>query len=191
MESTSAESVRSGSFASVYEDNLDRVYGFVGYRVRSRDEAEDLTQVVFEKAFRAWHRFDPARSSVSTWLLAITRNVLVDHFRRRREALMGDEVVASAIERATDAPDPGSSAELATALAALAPREQTILALRFGADLSGREIADVVGLSTDNVHQILSRSLGRLRAALGDSRGEPSAQGSGVGDPEHREYQQN
>ena len=67
------------AFARVYEENVWRVYGFLAYRVRSRDLAEDLTQTTFERALRAWPRFDPRRASEATWLLAIARNLLIDH----------------------------------------------------------------------------------------------------------------
>ena len=71
-------------FARVYEDAVWRVYGFLAYRVGDRDVAEDLTQTTFERALRAWGRFDPRRGSEATWLLAIARNVLIDHLRRGR-----------------------------------------------------------------------------------------------------------
>src|SRR5438105_11475993 len=68
-------------FEQAYDDNLARVYGFLAYRVRSRDDAEDLTQQTFERALRAWDRFDPRRSAAGTWLIAIARNLLIDHYR--------------------------------------------------------------------------------------------------------------
>ena len=58
-------------FARVYEEHVWRVYGFLAYRLRDRDAAEDLTQATFERALRAWSRFDPRRASESTWLIAI------------------------------------------------------------------------------------------------------------------------
>ena len=64
-----------------------RVYGFLAYRLGDRDTAEDLTQATFERALRAWSRFDPRRASESTWLLAIARNLLIDHYRRDRSNL--------------------------------------------------------------------------------------------------------
>lgn len=166
MTSAASDGGPIADFAAVYAENVHRIYGFVAYRVRSEVEAEDLTQTVFEKAYRAWRRFDPQRSAPSTWLLSIARNVLIDHFRRRREELMGDESVVAVIDASAGFDATTVSPELAAALAALPPREQTVLALRFGADLTGKEIAEVVGLSTDNVHQILSRSLRGLRAGL-------------------------
>src|SRR6202043_3243263 len=69
---------RQSDFARVYDDHLWRVYGFLAYRLADRDSAEDLTQATFERALRAWSRFDPRRGSERTWLPAIAHNVIVD-----------------------------------------------------------------------------------------------------------------
>lgn len=68
-----------------------------------------------------------------------------------------------------DQPDLGIEPDLERALATLAEREREIIALRFGGDLSGPEIAEAMGLSLANVQQILSRSLRRMRAVLEES----------------------
>jgi RNA polymerase sigma-70 factor (ECF subfamily) len=155
-------------FARVYDEHVWRVYGFISYRLRDRDIAEDLTQLTFERALRAWSRFDPDRSSQSTWLLAIARNLLIDHYRADRSGLSQplDELVTPTIagpeERFAGTP------RVIEALTHLKDREREILALRFGGDLSGEEIATVVGLSLANVQQIMSRSLRQLRTLLAD-----------------------
>src|SRR6201995_399137 len=74
-------------FAHVYEDHGWRVYADIAYLVVDRATAEDLTQATFERALRAWARFDPRRASEATWLLAIARNLLIDHYRRDRSNL--------------------------------------------------------------------------------------------------------
>src|SRR5947207_3550579 len=71
-------------FADVYDEEVWAVYGFFGYRVPTRELAEDMTQLTFENALRAWGRYDPSRGSPRTWLMAIARNVLADHYRRDR-----------------------------------------------------------------------------------------------------------
>lgn len=161
----------SGDFADAYDEQVWRVYGFFAYRVGCREDAEDLTQQTFERALRAWARFDPERAPLGVWLMAIARNLLVDHYRGdgarpRHEPLeaVGEERLGSE----TPAPDLGIDPDLAEALATLSPRGREVIALRFGADLSGPEIAALSGLSLANVQQILSRSLRRLRAALED-----------------------
>lgn len=163
------------SFASAYDDHIWDVYGFFGYRISSREEAEDLTQATFERALRAWDRFDPSRASVRTWLLAIAGNLLIDHFRRNRperEQLL----IADAIGRERLESDPdrefslGLDPELAAALETLGDRQREVVALRFGGDLTGPEIAELTGLSLANVQQITSRSLRQLREELERAR---------------------
>src|SRR6185295_9261766 len=69
---------------AVFAEELPRVYNFFRYRVGDRATAEDLTSAAFEKAWRARDRYRRERAAVSTWLLAIARNVAIDYFRRPR-----------------------------------------------------------------------------------------------------------
>jgi RNA polymerase sigma-70 factor (ECF subfamily) len=161
----------AAAFAAVYDEHIWRVYAFFAYRVGSRADAEDLTQATFERALRAWQRFDPRRASAATWLLTIARNLLIDHLRRDASRLSlsidADQVLE---DRLPVSPDPnqrlGLDPALETALSRLGDRERDIVALRFGWDLSGPEIAELLDLSLANVQQILSRTLRRLRAEL-------------------------
>jgi RNA polymerase sigma factor (sigma-70 family) len=156
----------NSDFARMYDEHVWRVYGFLAYRLHDRDLAEDLTQATFERALRAWSRFDPRRASECTWLLAIARNLLIDHYRRDRSGLTEplDESLAPGV------PGPevrfSVSPELIAALATLSDRDREVLALRFGGDLTGPEIAAILDLSLANVQQIVSRSLRKLRQLL-------------------------
>ena len=153
--------------AGLYEEHVWNVYGFFGYRVASRADAEDLTQLTFERALRAWGRFDPARASARTWLISIASNLLIDHYRRDRST--GQETIEdhpARRELITEDPDVGLSPDLAYALEQLGERERELIALRFGGELTGPEIAEFTGLSLANVQQILSRSLRKVRAQL-------------------------
>jgi RNA polymerase sigma-70 factor (ECF subfamily) len=149
------------SFEDAFEQHLSDVYAFFAYRLGRVADAEDLTQATFERALRAWGTFDERRASARTWLLAIARNLLIDHYRAARPTEQLD------VEVAHDQPaELGLDPRLETALATLADRDREIIALRFGGDLTGPEIAQLTGLSLANVQQILSRSLRRLRAEL-------------------------
>ena len=159
--------VKPRNFAEFYDEHIWRVYGFIGYRVNSREEAEDLTQLTFERALRSWSRFDPGRSSPLTWLLAIARNLLIDHYR---SAAATSHRTLEEFQHPSEDPiaelSLGLSPELDRALGALSDRDRELVALRYGADLRGPEIAELTGLSLANVHQILSRSVRRLREQL-------------------------
>lgn len=157
-------------FGETYEEELPRVYGYVAYQVVSHEEAEDLTQQTFERALAHWGEFDDRRATITTWLLAIARNLVVDHYRARsrRPPTVSLEDISDTQFDSIGYTDPalGVGPELESALSALGERERELIALRYGADLSGPQIASLTGLSVANVQQILSRSLRRLRAEL-------------------------
>ena len=157
-------------FSAVYDEHVWRVYGFFAYRMRNRADVEDLTQQTFERALRSWSRYDPSRAGVATWLLVIARNLLVDHHRADRSARQQplDELDGGheALVDRSGQPDLGLEPDLERALASLGTREREIIALRFGGELNGPEIAEATGLSLANVQQILSRSLRRMRSVL-------------------------
>jgi RNA polymerase sigma-70 factor (ECF subfamily) len=154
------------TLAEMYEDHVWHVYGFFGYHRLSRPDAEDLTQATFERATRAYARYDPARAAPKTWLLAIAQNLLIDHYRRGRSR---NHVPLDGDVEDGFAPGPeelGLSPRLAVAMEALSPREREVIALRFGGDLRGPEIAELLDLNLANVQQIASRALRKLRAEL-------------------------
>jgi RNA polymerase sigma-70 factor (ECF subfamily) len=160
-------------FLDVYEEHVWDVYGFLAYRLGSHRDAEDLTQVTFERAFRSWSNYDERRSSARTWLLAIALNALRDDYRRRSarpdSRFSIEDVPASQLPQAAELEAHlGLSPELERALAQLNQREREVLALRFGGDMTGPEIADAMNLSLANVQQILSRSLRKLRQILAE-----------------------
>jgi RNA polymerase sigma-70 factor (ECF subfamily) len=159
---------RGEDFARVYEEHVWIVYGFLAYRLRDQAAAEDLTQATFEHALRAWSRFDPRRGSERTWLLTIARNLLIDHHRRDHSSRIEiDEGMLPSV------PGPEArltaSHEIVEALSRLGDRDREVIALRFGGDLTGPEIAALVGLTLANVQQILSRSLRKLRSVLDEA----------------------
>ena len=156
-------------FAETYDQHVWDVYGYFRYRLGAKEPAEDLTQQTFERALRAWDGYDPRRASAKAWLLTIAHNLLVDHYRRR--GVVNEEPLAEPhdpdrVPADEDEPSIGIDPELEAALGGLGQRERELIALRFGGDLSGREIAELTGLSLANVQQILSRSLRRLRDEL-------------------------
>src|SRR3954447_13178060 len=142
--------------ARLFDEHVWDVYGFVAYRVGNRAEAEDLTQQTFERALRAWRRFDPTRAQPRTWLLAIARNLLVDHYRRDRSKLhrhLGEGGISEEqlpTEEGLESAEP--SPAVAAALDTLSQRDREVVALRFGADLRGPEIAELLDLRLANVH---------------------------------------
>jgi RNA polymerase sigma-70 factor (ECF subfamily) len=150
----------------VYREHVSAVFAYFSYSV-ARETAEDLTASTFERVIRAWRGYDPERAPERAWVLAIARNLLTDHYRRQRHR---DTVSTDAHPLLLDflttddwAKEHLSRTELHEWLSELGQREQEILALRYGADMRADEIAELTGLTAANVHQIVSRSLRRLR----------------------------
>lgn len=159
----------------VYRRHVGAVYAFFATAVAGAT-AEDLTSATFERVLRFWSTYRPDRASERTWIMAIARNLLTDHFRRdkHRAALSTDEspalldsIVAGdqPFERALD------TGELRGWLGVLTPRQREIVALRYVGDLPATDIAAILGLTAANVHQILSRSLRQLREFVETSEG--------------------
>lgn len=158
----------TSSFATVAEELLDDVYGYLLYLTKNWAVAEDLTGETFEAAFKKWRRFDPGRGTPRAWLLAIARSTALDWFRaesRRR----GREQRADAREPRPD-PDPGFgeglSAELEEALSSLTSGEREVIALRVVLELDGEETARMLGISTTAVSTRLHRALEKLEERM-------------------------
>jgi RNA polymerase sigma factor (sigma-70 family) len=120
--------------------------------------------------------YDASQASVGTWLIVIARNLLVDHFRAdrggRQQPLDDVDAEHDALAGPSQEPQLVLEPDLERTLAVLSDREREpeLIALRFGGDRTGPEIAELTGLTLANVQQILSRSLRRMRAELDASR---------------------
>jgi RNA polymerase sigma-70 factor (ECF subfamily) len=145
------------------EDLLRRVYSYVAYRIGPGADAEDVTSETYLRALRARATYDASRGTPIAWLLGIARRCLA-------EAMAARPVPSSSLPEPSDAGDLEESAVrrlvLAAAVATLDEREQEIIALRYGADLSARRIGEVLGLKTNAVEVALHRALNRLRTRL-------------------------
>ncbi len=151
-----------------YREYLPRVYNFFRYRVGDQSFAEDLTADVFEKAWRGRARFRRDLGAFSTWLFTIVRNTATDHFRRngrdtRLEAVGELQDPASLEDTAQREHD---FARLNSLLSQLPERERELIALKYGAELTNREIAQLMHLSESNVGTILHRTVEKLRIEM-------------------------
>jgi RNA polymerase sigma factor (sigma-70 family) len=162
--------LRDDDFERLYAAEAQGLFAFLAYRTGDRALAEDLLADAFERALRSRVKFDRRRGSEKTWLYAIALNLLRDHARRA-----GAE--GRAYERVSDAgpardPFAGVEArdELGRALAVLSAEEREAIALRFGAELTVPEMAEVLGEPLTTVEGRVYRALRKLREALGARR---------------------
>ncbi len=160
-------------WAAVYAEYLPRVYNYFNYWVSDAMTAEDLTAIVFEKAWRNRQRYQANLGAFSTWLFTLARNVARDYFRQPQREVRLEEAstceVQDSIEEALTRRE--NRARLRVWLAQLAPRERELITLKYGAGLTNREIARLTKYSETNVGTILHRVVGQLRKQWEDHDG--------------------
>lgn len=142
----------------------EAVFRFLVARTNHEDDARDLTQETFVKAYRARHRYQPDRP-LRPWLLTIAANCQRDFLRRRRRE-------ATAIEPPTEETHESPSAlalDLSLALPALTAEQRMVLHLRVVEQLSFKEIADVLRCSEAAAKMRLQRAKHQLVRLTGRS----------------------
>jgi len=153
-------------FVQLYREHLASVFNYCLYRVGDPTVAEDLTSDIFERAWKARARYDPNRARFSTWLFSIARRRVTDWQRRqsRRRIVSLDERLPS------PAPDPESrlaeaeeQRRLRRLLHNLSDHDRDLIAMKFGAGMTNRQIAQVLGKSETAIGSALYRLVRRLR----------------------------
>jgi len=159
------------AFESLYRECRDDVYAYVMGLLRDVHAAEDATALAFERAYRKRRRFDPRRGSGRAWIFGIARNAALDELRKRKRTAGLFTEPAGVETAATDDSDPlGERRDaLRQAMSKLGDRDRELIALRFFAELSHAEIAEVLGISTTNAATRLHRAIDKLRRACDEN----------------------
>lgn len=157
-------------FAERYRQYFPRVFAYIYGRIRDVQATEDLVSEVFERAFVRAHTLRH-EEAFGTWLFTIARNILISYCRRRkRQGAQADyDLVNSLPYEGVPEDHLVEREELARIMAHLRHfprREQDLIALKFDAELTNGQIAEVMNLSESNVRVILCRTLQKLRKAL-------------------------
>jgi RNA polymerase sigma-70 factor, ECF subfamily len=164
-----------------------RVYALCYRFTGSAHDAEDLTQDVFIKVYGNLRSFDQAKGSFPTWITTLTRNLLVDHFRRSRQQRVTDSLDAG-WDQAGDAPHAEPIADARTplqhavqnqlegmvqkALATVSPELREAIILRDLQDMDYKEIAEVLAIPQGTVKSRISRGRAELARLLERTKGQ-------------------
>lgn len=160
-----------------------RIYNICYRFAGSADDAQDLTQEVFIKIFRTMSSYDMERGAFMTWVATVTRNLLVDHFRKSKQDRMTDSLDATPLEHEDAMPlsdkieDKAMPADahvqsretketVQRALQKLSPELREAVILRDLQDMDYREIATVLKVPEGTVKSRINRGRGELARLL-------------------------
>jgi len=161
-----------------------RIYNLCYRFAGSGDDAQDLTQEVFIKMYRTLSSYDAERGAFVTWVTSMTRNLLVDHFRKGKHDRMTDSLDASAIPDQEEGPSMGDQLQAKSAppdssvqsreaqemvhgaLQKLSPELREAVILRDLQDMDYREIAVVLKVPEGTVKSRINRGRAELARLL-------------------------
>ena len=155
---------------TVVQRHWRRVFNIAYKFVGKHEEAEDLTQEIFLKLYKALKTFD-RRANFQTWLVSISRNLCIDHYRsvRRERELVDRNVDAADLSLAAKGPDAFTRLQrldrrelLRRGMLGLPETLRTAVLMRDIQDLSYQEIARRLGLPEGTVKSRISRGRGEL-----------------------------
>lgn len=167
-----AEAARTdaSAFAVLYERYYPRVYRYVYHRVGSATDAEDIAALVFMKTLEGLSGYQARGSGFAPWLFRITRNAVVDHYRKTRT-----HAALDGLEHHTAHGDPvshvltnESAEELRRLVYHLSTDQREVVLLRYAADLSFAEIAATLKKNEPAVRMLLHRGLRKLKTVMND-----------------------
>ena len=159
-------------FNQAYRNYSQAIYRFLYWQTQDTVLAQDLTSAAFERAWRSRKTFKGGQ--VQAWLYRIARNLLTDHWRKKKDLFM-DDVPGLAERIADDATPYDYDAEkailqLGKSLDTLPKDLRAVVVLRFIDGLPAREVGVILGLSEGNVRIMQLRALRKLRKVLEDEK---------------------
>ena len=159
-------------FTDLYHQYFPKVFAYVYGRVQDKEISLDIVSDVFEKAFIKMRSLR-SPDSFGSWLFTIARNEVSSHWRKTKPAARAAQEAAWETELHSQPRGPEETvlhkerlASLSQLVRQLPRREQEIIALKFDAELTNREIANVLSTSEVNVRVTVFRALRKLRERL-------------------------
>jgi RNA polymerase sigma factor (sigma-70 family) len=161
-----------GEFSELYDQYFPKVFAYVYGRVQHKEASLDIVSDVFEKAFVKKQSLR-SKEAFGSWLFTIARNEVASHWRKEKPAVkaMQDAAWQNELNQKPSSPEDTllhreRIHHLSALLRQLPPREQEIIALKFDAELTNREIAGILGTSEVNVRVTIFRALRKLRERM-------------------------
>ncbi|MFA6095164.1 MAG: sigma-70 family RNA polymerase sigma factor [Candidatus Paceibacterota bacterium] len=160
------------AFGRLYELYFTPVFRYIYFRVKDKEEANDLAQTVFLKVFSALPNFREQNKSPLAYFFTVSRNTVIDYWRGKKEIRLDDP--ESIFEKIPDkAKNPIELAEekdisrtIHSAILELTDIQQEVIVLKFINDLSNKEISELMEKTEDAIRQLQCRAMISLRQIL-------------------------
>lgn len=152
-----------------YEKYIAPIFRFIYFRVKNYQEAEDLTQTVFLKAWKNLDKYKKQNNPFSSWLYIIARNTTIDYWKKRKELDFDDKIFNGLPDNSNilqEIENENDFQRIAESIGILTEDQQEIIILKFIEELSNKEISAILGKNEDAVRQLQSRALKSLRNIL-------------------------
>jgi RNA polymerase sigma-70 factor (ECF subfamily) len=158
------------AFGRLYDIFADRIYSHIYYRTSNIEDARDLTQEVFVKAWQALPKYKRSKTPFLGWLFTISRNRVIDYYRTKKDyAYLDNEII---MEDCKESPEKLVEAqfnqqEVRRAILQLPEEQQQVILMSFIEGLEYSEIAAALNKTEGNIRVIVHRALKKMREILG------------------------
>ena len=177
-EATLIHAARQGSreaFGFLYERHRATIARYVAARIRDASDSEDLTEAIFESAWRAMGRYREQGVPFLAWLYRLAHNRVVDHYRALRPTVTLIPEVHESIEDASAPLELNIDRPICSRRSMPSPSDQRdVIVLRFIQGMSGREVAQAMDKREDAVRALQFRALATLRRILAGEDMQPA-----------------
>jgi RNA polymerase sigma-70 factor, ECF subfamily len=157
------------AFAELYNAYVDKIYKYIFYKLGNEEDAEDLCEQVFLKAWEAIGRYTWCGYPFSSWLYKLAHNLVVDYYRTKREAVPLNSILSTPSEPA----DPSNAFlntldadELSHAIVQLTPEQRQVICLKFIEGYDNTEIALMMNRKESAIRALQYRALRSLQGIL-------------------------
>jgi len=163
------------AFEALYIRYMKAIFRYIFFRIGDENQAEDLTEEVFVRAWEALPKYQHRKYPFSSWLYRIAHNLIIDYYRMKKPVPLSNGLMRSYPSSAESLDHivnrKHETQLLVNAMRKLSELEQEIVLLRFVEGLSHEEIAEMVGKSQTACRVTLHRALKSLRATLAKLEG--------------------
>jgi len=158
------------AFGQVYDNYVDVLFRFVSFRVRNKEQAQDIISELFLKLWQHLRQTENQVDNLRAFLYRMARNLVADHYRELQEELPLDEAIEVASDKGgSHHPSPQqqvSLREVEEAIAKLKPEWREVVILAYVEGFKPKEIADIIGKSPAATRVIIHRALQELKNKL-------------------------